>query len=164
MRTFLLASMLLTLVACARDEAQVLVPEDVEIAWDASYNGYDDGIGAVVPVDIMVYEAATGEPVDFVDLEVRAADEGVLLFLPEALVPCELEDDRELLWDVRQDMAYELVEADEGPVALRTDSDGLARVGVLVDAFPLTEVGDFDAVTVSISTELGDESFSLVPR
>ncbi len=156
--------MLLALVACARDEALVLVPEDVEIAWDRSYNGYDDGIGAVVLVDIMVYEATTGEPVDFVDLEVLATDEGVLLFPPEALVPCEPQDDRDLLWDVRQDMAYEFIEADEGPVALRTDPDGLARVGVLVDAFPITEGGELDAVTVSISTELGDEAFSLVPR
>ena len=58
-------AVLLLLGACVEEDAdvvRVLVPEDVDLHWDASFNGEDDGIAAVVPVDVMVYVDETGEP------------------------------------------------------------------------------------------------------
>jgi hypothetical protein len=55
----------------------VLLPQDVEIAWDAAFEATGDARVAVVPLDVMVYEAATGDPVG--DVEVTLVARGAAL-------------------------------------------------------------------------------------
>jgi hypothetical protein len=164
------ASVLL-LAACGRDEAlegaQVLVPEDVEITWDASFNREDDGVGALVPVDIMIYHGATGQPLEAVSMEVRSP--WALLFRPDEVLPAKPGTPPECAeaWDVREDANLALCPNEEEiseALRLHTDPDGLARVQVWVDAFPVEDDGSFGVIPVAISTEVADEAFFLLPR
>jgi hypothetical protein len=52
------------LSACASQGVApaLLVPDSVLLRWDAAWDGDDDGLAALVPVDVMAYDAATGAP------------------------------------------------------------------------------------------------------
>jgi hypothetical protein len=66
-------ALILTVVvaACAPElGSEVLVPDQVPVVWDAAYNGVDDGLGALVPVDVMVYDGETGQPIPGLAVEV----------------------------------------------------------------------------------------------
>jgi hypothetical protein len=72
----LLVPLLPGLVACGQEavEAELLLPEEVTVGWDRAYNGRDDGLGALVPVDVMVYEGTTGNPLPGVVVAVWTDD------------------------------------------------------------------------------------------
>jgi hypothetical protein len=152
-RTVLTATAAAMLVACVDDGgapegAQLLVPDEVGVYWDDGFDGTDDGVGSLVPVDLMVYEGLTGEPLEAIDLDLAASTDDLTLIASDALEVVG-SDCRECVWDATRDryLAWNAESA-----ATRTDSDGLARIYVWVDHFPAGEplyfevgMGDFTA-------------------
>lgn len=162
----------LALAGCATADqggAQLLVPDQVRIDWDASYNAVDDGLGALIPLDVMVYDGATGRPL---------SDVGVTLFVDDdeevAAVPVQAADfldptapeAAEALWDSRHDQYFRLhvpSDTDGGrTVAQATDAAGLARWYLYVDAFP-GDPSAFEPIPITVSDGT-DETFLLTPR
>lgn len=161
----------LTTGACvpqvAADGAALLVPEDVELHWDDSYNAVEDDLGALVPVDVMVYDPNTGEPLESEVFQLRGAgvrfvtaDEDVLFDPNPCGPPC--------VWDAYRDQYVEVDvrmgrDSAESSVILSTDELGLGRVHVFVDAFP--EEGDgFSAIPVHVSLGGVVDTFFIIPR
>ena len=147
-------------------EAELLVPEDIALHWDRSFNGVDDDRVAVVPVDVMVYESESGEPLEGVALEVDPGSEVIDLLPFDAVFPLDADDcdGRPCLWDARRDRYLDLgagMTALDMPV--HTDMDGLARFYVLVDGFP-SNGGEFEPVSVVVSTANQQAAFQLVPQ
>jgi hypothetical protein len=172
MHRALAPALLIALGACVEVEVesmQVLVPEDLELHWDASFNGEDDGIAAVVPVDVMVYEAASGEPLEAIQLVLYAEEPYAVALAVDEVVAVEAEGcfDCELTWDAWRDRYVEVANGaldmgDEG-LALETDLDGLARAYIHVDAFPLSEDG-VEPIVVRVAMGTTDDAFLLTPR
>jgi len=172
-----LATVALVASACGFEEADgfgtsgetMLVPDDFELHWDESYNAVDDGLGAVVPVDVMVYDGATGEPRQGVSVDVAVQADTYLLTEGE-LTPVDPEScvDCALFWDSWRDQYYALeVDLAVGPGAaqmtVRTDEEGIARVFVLVDAMNTMD-GDFAPVAVQVETRDAEGSFLILNR
>jgi len=176
MKHTLLVATIAVLTACGPEgvqgESQLLVPEDLELHWDASFNRMDDGLAILLPVDVMVYDGTSGEPLDGVALELRGTSPGAMLVFPEAITlvgPEDTESDG-LWWDAWRDR-YFVFDAEEnlGPslvLQTETDATGLARVHVFVDSFPEDdlEFGGFAPAPVTVSMGEVDESFLLIPR
>ncbi len=165
-------AVLLLLGACVEEDAdvvRVLVPEDVDLHWDASFNGEDDGIAAVVPVDVMVYVDETGEPLEAVQLQLTTEDPLALAASVDDVLLVEADDcfDCELTWDTWRDRYVELPvgiydAADEG-ITLETDPDGIARAYIIVDAFPLSADG-VEPIEVRVGMGTAEDAFLLTPR
>ena len=164
------------LTACGvGDEAsevpQLLVPDDVEVHWDRSFNGVDDGVVALVPVDLMIYDRTTGEPLADVVIDVTALSAEAGLIEPDAVLRVDPEiQDGEWLLDAWRDRWFEFVDADLGPAGslrVRTDAWGLARVYVYADAFPAASAADdgvFAPIPIVVSMGITDDTFLIVPR
>lgn len=165
--------------ACAFDDADgigtgdtLLVPSDIELHWDGAFNATRDGLGAVVPVDVMVYDGATGEPREGVFVELSTSADSYLLrdgelarIDPETCQDCALD---RVFWDAWHDAYYVLeVDLDVGRTRVRTDDEGIARVFVLVDAMSLGFEEDapaFAPVEVQVETASADGGFSIIAR
>jgi hypothetical protein len=170
-RFALLTASIVTLPACGFEGASevplLLVPEDVDVHWDASFNASEDGLVALVPVDVMIYDRDTGEPLAFEDLSISTAS-GAGIVAPDDVLPVgpEAAGDVPWVWDAWRDRYFEITPAEEPPpssVRVRTDASGLARFYVLADAFPPAEEG-FAPLPVVVSMGLVDDTFLLVPR
>ncbi len=159
---------ILVLAACAdeRGDPQLLLPTEVAVAWDHAYDGEGDGLGALVPVDVMAYDSATGAALAGVELLLWTNDgvawpvDAELVFVvdPDACPRCEL------LWDARRDQFLDLVPVID-TLSLSTDADGLARVYVFVDAFPVDEAsGEVESLSVVVSMGDTEQTFLLLPR
>ena len=157
---------LLLAFGCAEEisEPDLLLPTAVSVEWDAAWNGADDGLGALVPVDVMVYDGATGEPVEGVEVLVSAADPGVLPVPVEGVLVVEDQTDPDALWDASRDQYIALWTApyvgdddndllsivsdddlEDGfidELVLETDDGGIARLYLYVDAFPRSSQRD----------------------
>lgn len=144
----------------APEGAQVLLPERVEIAWHSSLNPAEDGVGALVLIDALVYEAGRGEPLPGVALELHP--EGVRAVLDADRYPAGTapEGPTEGVWDARQGAWYALEGGSASePVVVVTDGDGLARFYLFADAFAPREGGGWYPASVVVS--LGDEGYPL---
>lgn len=120
--------------ACVEEEQPaLLLPHGIEVAWEDAYNQEDDGLGALVPVDAMVYDGATGEALGNMPLVVWTDHEGAWPVPGEGvlLVDPELES---AFWDASSDQFVRL-ELGEDPLSLVTDATGLARGYLYVDSF-----------------------------
>lgn len=178
-----------TLTACADGDdvsprgPQLLLPDDVELHWDESFNREADGLGALIAVDVMVYEAGTGAPLEQVEVQLETSDPGTWLLLDDdfLVVAPEVCADCPFLWDARRDQYFVLRVSelhggdddavrwwDEGApledlhrIVLDTDADGLARVYLFVDAFPWDdEAATFEPVSVLVSLGTADAGIS----
>jgi hypothetical protein len=167
-RALVLAAAVL-LGACSDEEArlegaQLLAPFSVEFSWNEAYNRPGDALVAVVPVDLMVYDGATGEPVRAA-LELEASR---VAFVDPRHVGAGAPDCTECVWDAHSDEYLEFpVGALQARMTVETDRDGLARVYAVVDVVQAQEAlagGGF--VPVVLSVTLGDEQayVDLVPR
>lgn len=198
----------LTLAACGADPGlpELLLPQEVHVGWESAYNGVDDGLGALVPVDVMAYDGATGEPLADVPIEVYTDDaaavpmpvEAVLVMDPpaadEADVAAELVDqlaelglvldvavldgtddeapgdEGRIAWDAARDqyVVFDGEQAASGGIELITDSGGVARLYIYVDAFPeggaAGDDGTFQPIRVVVSMGGVDELFTVSPR
>jgi hypothetical protein len=166
-------AMFVVVTGCAPvdDAPQVLVPEDVVVRWDSSFNGVDDGRAALIPVDVMVYGGASGAPVDLVDVMALAPAGEVALIDPEAVFPASSAD--EGFWDAWSDRYLAVDDARVGaPLRLTTDASGVVRFYVWVDAFPAATADlrrhDASAVWSGLPIVVGmteiEDTFLLIPR
>jgi len=141
-----LALLTVVLVGCAveMDETgpQLLVPDMVAVDWDSSLDGVDDGLVALVPVDVMVYDSQSGDPLESVDIELFGAAPDTLLvgvedvFAAQAVDDLYSWDDPGLMWDAWRDRYVSLSEGvPTERLVVSTDATGLARVYVVVDRF-----------------------------
>ncbi len=168
--------LLLLAAACVEDEsvpggAQMLLPDDVLLHWDGSFNGADDGLVALVPVDVMVYESESGEPLEAVRVDLYTDAASTFMVPSEGVSAADVDDclDCVLSWDAYRDRYLVVDERDLTPTPLRleTDEDGLARAYVWVDAFPSeADDGDQDMAPVAVHVTMGldDEAFLLLPQ
>ena len=148
-------------------EAEVLPPDDSVLVWDEAFNGIGDELVAVVPVDVMVYDPQTGEPLQGVELflapntataRVLHTDEILLMEADVCLPPCEGS------WDAYRDFFVIDVDTEEGSDrVVMTDVNGLARAYVEVDAFPLV-LNEWEPVTVNILMGPRSVEFLLIPE
>ncbi|MEQ1568260.1 MAG: hypothetical protein ABMA64_21655 [Myxococcota bacterium] len=164
----------LLLVACGEGESDgLLLPEVVEVGWEPAYNGRSDALGALVPVDVMVYDPTTGEPRGAVEVHVWTDDDAARPVAVEAVTRAQSEDrDTEStefapqldVWDAEHDEFVSLVPSDD--LVLLTDADGVARLYVFVDAFPPSPdlPGSFDPIRVMVGADETDDLFWLMPR
>ena len=162
---------LLALAACGFDgrvdDAQLLVPEDIELHWDRSFNGAEDGRVALVPVDMMIYDGASGEPVADHPIDIQIISGDAAIVGPEDVLPADPELDSEDLpiWDAWRDRYVVLVSEDRASSArVTTDATGLARVHLFVDRFAEVEGRGFAPIPVVVSMGVTDDTFLLVPR
>lgn len=170
-RTSAIAAIAFATSACALDTEDpgaetLLVPTSLELHWSEAFNGLDDGLGAVVPVDVMVYDSATGEPRSGAAIEVHPpAGVSVLTDADLARVEPESCEDCALFWDAYRDQYYLVLvdPAELGAVRLRTDSEGLARAFLVVDMFE-PRPGGFAPARVHVLGASTDASVVLVPR
>lgn len=155
--------------ACGAEvERQLLIPEDVELLWTDAFNRVDDGLGAFVPVDLMVYDGASGDPVDGVSLDLQTSHESIGLVSVDEVTVAEAADcgDCAMVWDSVGDRNLVVEQLDSWPATertVRTDAGGVVRLYVYVDSFP-TEGAEFLPVAVTVSSEVQDDAFSLLPR
>lgn len=182
---------------------EVLIPDQVPVVWDQAYNGVGDGLGALVPVDVMAYDGATGRPLAGLHVHVWTADAAAMPVgldrvtvvdgqqdtgappFPSSVaspvqwsvrawsagapaadgpyaepVPAEVQ-----FWDAVHDQFVAVTPADD--VELSTDSGGVARLYLFVDAFPMEGRGAEGAMApIQVIAAVGDDVtvFSLVPR
>ncbi|MEQ1505165.1 MAG: hypothetical protein ABMB14_23220 [Myxococcota bacterium] len=189
---------LLVVAACGEEPdfaAELLPPDDVSVTWEAAYNGTNDGLGALVPLDVMAYDGATGEPLGDVSIEVWVDDAdhadanadgpGATPLPVDAVLvidPDEAEADDLIAWDAAHDqfVAVDLDRSEAGTradgVILHTDSGGIARLYLFVDAFDASvdrpdtfapgslAPGSFAPITVVVSMGDVEELFSVAAR
>ena len=169
-----LAVLTVVLVGCAVEESasgpQLLIPDTITVDWDESLNDVDDGLVALVPVDVMVYDAQSGEPLNNVEVELGGSAPDTLLVSAVDVQPIHQYDaasvpSDELTWDAWRDRYVDLSEVEMGDrLAVRTDDTGLARVYVLVDRFVMDRTGVAVTTTVTVTTEDSEQSLALHPR
>lgn len=147
------------------DGARLLVQERVEVDWDRSFDGLDDGIGTLLPVSVHVYDGATGEPLGGVEVALQSGSSGVRPVLVDEVLAVDPDTcGCDAVWDVWADDFYELA-LSEHPAELEgalTDEDGMLRVYLYVDALP--DPRDGGDVTVAVDIGVDDVEFTLVPR
>ncbi|MEM6930544.1 MAG: hypothetical protein AAF602_26640 [Myxococcota bacterium] len=143
---------------------ELLVPDEAPVSWAEAYDAPDDGLGALVPVDVMAYDSESGEPLPGVEITVWTDADTAWPVPTEALVVVEPDgcSDCEVWWDAERDEFIEALEHTP-QVTHFTDDDGLVRLYLFVDAFPEADGNSGDlAVFVTMGTL--EESFVLTPR
>ncbi len=169
-----LAILTVVLVGCAVEESasgpQLLIPDDVAVDWDQSLNDVDDGLVALVPVDVMVYDSQSGEPLDGVEVALGGTAPDTFLLSAFDVQPGYLHDnisaaDEALTWDVWRDRYVDLSDVDvTDHLTVRTDATGLARVYVLVDRFAMDLSGRAVPTMVTVTTRDSEQSLALHAR
>lgn len=146
----LLLPILCLAAACAAEDPSgvgLLVTERVEFPWDAAYDGVGDGRVALLPLDVMVYDALTGDPLSGVEV---VLDGDVVAFLPGDAVFLAGRDCDGCVWDAYRDEFVEVdaayptwvdVTVGTAPLVAMTDADGLVRVYAEVDSLAGTSHG-----------------------
>ncbi|RME26418.1 MAG: hypothetical protein D6798_06770 [Deltaproteobacteria bacterium] len=85
------ALLVATLTGCmnnplqAPSTAAIVAPASVKLAWGDSYNGLNDGLGAVILGDFYVYDTVTDMPLENIKVEVTSNSSGTYIVPPEAL-------------------------------------------------------------------------------
>lgn len=74
-------------VARRNDPMKVLAPESVPLRWDSSFNGVGDGVGALIPVDVMIYGGRTGEPFANTEVVIEPDDGVIWVLSPSDVYP-----------------------------------------------------------------------------
>ena len=142
--------------------AALQLPEDITLSWDQEYNETDDGIGALILLDLLVYDSDSGSPLDNIRVEVMSLWGGIYLIPKTAVktVPgpeqpdpaeCDADNNGEIdvdapdscswFWDTSGDQYIQLSSEYAGGRAPNlmygaTDEHGLLRVHAYVDSMP----------------------------
>lgn len=167
--------------------AALQLPEDIVLAWNQAYNDTEDGIGALVMMDLLVYDADSGYPMDNIRVEVMSLWGGIYLIPQTAIktVPgpgqpaageCDADGDGQIdldapdacswFWDTSGDQYFELASefADAYSPNLmygKTDEHGLLRVYAYVDSMPTSTSGEGGTVSfdeTAVWASIGHES------
>lgn len=147
------------------DAPQLLVPEDIEVPWDSPSEGNGDGRVALVPIDVMIYDGASGEAHADVAVEVSTTWAHAGFVAPDDLIAVgsnESESD-DVVWDAWRDRFF-AIDRVRATYRLRTDAFGLGRVYVFADSFPIGTEGVPTPIPVVVSMGAMDDTFLLVPR
>lgn len=163
------------LVGCTVEESvsgpQLLVPDEVLVDWDVSLNGVDDGLVALVPVDVMVYDSQSGEPLYGMQLDLVGDAPDTLLVAADDVQPAatidgeSLSDIADTTWDAWRDRYVSLDPSTlTEHLTVQTDATGLARVYVLIDRFADDPSGGVSVASVTVSTDDIEQSLVLRPR
>jgi hypothetical protein len=166
---------LAALSACATDDVaegpQLLLPGDIDLEWDRSFDGVGDGRVALVPVDVMVYDAETGEPLAGValDVHVLAGDAGIVAPHDVLLVDPDEPHQDGVVWDAWRDRWFAFADptaAAEPAARLATDDWGIARFWLFADAFPADDADPVGLAPIPLVVSMGaqDDTFLVVPR
>ena len=159
--------MLLGLAAgCTAEEsgAQLLVPNDIALHWDESFNGVEDGLGALVPIDLMVYDGQSGEPMSWVELELEGRGDTTLAMPFQVAISIDSNREEGAEWDAYRDQYFHFVGTNPSEqLSVQTDADGLARVYVYVDAFRRRSRG-YTPASVLVSSTSTEELFYILPQ
>jgi hypothetical protein len=153
------------------------------IAWSTAYNGLEDGIGILAPVDALVVDG-DGRPLPYIQLEVISGYGGVYL-LPEAAIqevdppnpetagsncdPKAAEYDVENCpwYDESSEVYFELSSAYDGYykpnyLLMATDNRGIGRFWMYIDSMPQSDEGSWVDVSVSVGTGYQSELVPIV--
>lgn len=150
--------------------AALQLPDDVMLAWDSQYNEVEDGIGALVLLDMLVYDSDSGYPMDNIRLEIMSLWNGIYLIPQTAvkIVPppnepdmseCDADGDGNIDFDAPDacswseyfdtsgnqyfELASEFASAYSPNLMYgATDEHGLLRVYVYVDSMPSSADSD----------------------
>lgn len=159
MKRLVLLTAAASLAACApQDEVgvELLVPDDVEFAWSGALDGLHDGRVALIPLDLMVYGAQDGEPVEGAVVDLASGQVG---FVDADLVAAADSACGDCPWDAYRD---DLVDLDLAEVVDHlepvTDATGLARVHAVVD------VVQDEVLVVEVGLGADVRSVRLLPR
>jgi hypothetical protein len=163
-----------SLVACveedggSRGEPEVLLPEPLRLQWADSFNDVDDGLVGLVPVDVMVYDRASGRPLEGVEVYLDVPSPGARVVDPLQVatlrgLTCEACN---ATWDSFRDR-FVWIAGSEDPILgarwFRTDEAGIVRAYVLVDAFlPSDRPSDYEPIEVLVTRGARTESFLVV--
>jgi hypothetical protein len=164
------ASVCLVGAACVDEEQpRLLVPDGIEVAWEEAYNLDGDGLGALVPVDVMAYDGASGEPLAGVELLVWTEGEGAWPVPTEGVWLAD-PDEESAFWDAARDQ-FVMLELGDDPLTLVTDASGLARSYIYVDTFELGSPGSTGnddgfvptSAVVAFGPEAGEPTSGVAP-
>lgn len=128
------------LVGCAESQERLvpdlLVPDEVAVEWDAQFDEAE-GVGALLPVDLMVYDAATGEPMGNMDLTVEPLEDtdDLILLADHEVVNVE-PGCLDCYWDAGRDRYVGFEDPGDLLLEVQTDAEGLARVYLWLEALP----------------------------
>lgn len=150
----------LLLFACSEAEESVLLvaPHEVEFSWNPAFNERDDGMVAVVPIEVMVYDSESGLPRAAATIELRG--QGAVVLPQDAVMFADPEDDA-ALWDSWRDAFVQVDSHLVAPaMALDTGEDGLIRFYALIDEVP----GAGAELGVIVTYDDLDERIALRPR
>ncbi len=138
--------------------AGFLIPETVEVSWDRAFDAASDGLVAVVPFDVYVYDAA-GRPVPGVDVELVGDAVGVLDI---GEVEVATADCVSCAWDTRSDARVRLLVSPRGAWVVTSDDRGLARCYLVVDRLGVD--GGSPRGALSVSALGSTNEVLIVPR
>jgi hypothetical protein len=161
-RAPLLIAAIAAVTGCTEEDrssfgAQLLVPDAIDVQWDERMNARDDGLGILVPVDLMAYDGATGEPLHEVRVDVVADADALVVHVDD--VDTLAADCPECVWDSGRDRYVALPDGPSTPDGgILTDEDGMARVYVWIDAFP--NEGD-EPVQVDVDVDASGATFAI---
>jgi hypothetical protein len=155
--------------------AALQLPEDVVLSWNKEYNEVEDGIGALVLLDMLVYDSDSGDPMDNIRVEVMSLWSGIYLIPQTAvkIVPppnepdmaeCDVDGDGQIDFDAPDscswssnfdtsgnqyfELASEFASAYSPNLMYgATDEHGLLRIYVYVDSMPATADSESGLVT-----------------
>jgi hypothetical protein len=144
--------------------AALQLPDDITLSWNTQYNEVEDGIGALVLLDMLVYDSDSGDPMDNIRLEVMSLWSGIYLIPQTAvkIVPppndpdpseCDADGDGNIDFDAPDscswsgnfdtsgDQYFEIASEYASAYSPNlmygaTDEHGLLRVYVYVDSMP----------------------------
>lgn len=106
-------------------------PGDVEFRWNIAFNEVGDGMTAVIPLDVLVFDEVTGEPL--ADVAVTWSSDAASFAESDGLRAAEDGCDA-CVWDAWRDTFVEVLpDALALPFEARTDADGLSRVHAVID-------------------------------
>jgi hypothetical protein len=169
-------------------EAELSIPlESVSLAWSANYQiTDDDGIGALIILDSLVFSTETGLPMDNIQVEVLSNYYDIFL-IPKSAVKqvsaeevdeasCDLDGDGEVdadapdgcywLYDVSGNQYIQIAPdfADyyrPNYMIGATDEHGVLRTYVYVNGLPLTDAGAFGDADITVMLGHTSASFTI---
>ncbi len=167
-------------------EANLSLPDDVEISGD-SVGGYDDDIGALILLDVLVFSDETGLPMNNIQVELLSNTSGVYL-IPSSAVklvagPAEVSEEQCVdadgnYLDDAPDECYWIYDSSGDqyiqfasdfansykPNYMRgaTDGSGILRAYIYVDAMPEDSAGNYIDAAISVMLGHVTETFTIV--
>ncbi len=167
----------LALSACeAEPEVALWMEAEIDVPWDPAFDGAGDGLTALVPVDVLVYDGESGDPLEHVVVEIGVAAgmaevESDVAYVAVDVASCV---DCPFVWDAYGDRWVERLDGSdlwnhnrafdgaEGR-SVHSDADGLARFTLAIDAFPM-ESGEPAAAVFEVGVEGSVAELHVVPR